>query len=146
MTCNPLVVFLLVPLLQVFVCASVVSYVAFVWSILIPQFNFFYYLGRAVFRDCGIYWVSSLIYLQRHGSKWKLNTVLAINIQVVPYKWQLKLMKWLNNTLVLYRDSSGHWSRITSRYCQLFWRNIKEMGFSFEKKMSWRQICSTPSN
>ena len=49
-------------MLQVFfVCASVVSNVAFVWSLLAPHFAFFGCLKSAVRRDCGISWVSCLI-------------------------------------------------------------------------------------
>ena len=46
-----------------FVCASVVSYVVFVLSFFVPHLTFFWCLGKAVFRDCGISWVSSLIFL-----------------------------------------------------------------------------------
>ena len=48
-----------VTVLQFFlVCASVVSYVAFVLSLCVPRFSFFWCLRRAVLRDCGISWVS----------------------------------------------------------------------------------------
>ena len=47
------------PLLQFFfVCASVVSYVTCVLSFFVPYLSFFWYLERAVLRDCGIPWVS----------------------------------------------------------------------------------------
>ena len=42
-------------------CASVVSYVAFVLSLFVPHLSFFWCLGRDVFRDCGISWVYSHI-------------------------------------------------------------------------------------
>ena len=53
-----------VPLLRfLFVCASVVSYVAFVLSFRVPQLSIFWYIGKVVLRDCSISWVSSLIVL-----------------------------------------------------------------------------------
>ena len=53
-----------VPLLQFFfVCASVVSYVAFVLSLFVSHLSFIWCLGRAVLRDCGVSWVSSLIFM-----------------------------------------------------------------------------------
>ena len=53
-----------VPLLQfIFVCASVVSYVAFVLSLLVPYLPFFCCFGRPVLRDCRISLVFSLIFL-----------------------------------------------------------------------------------
>ena len=45
-----------VPLLQFFfVCASVISYVAFVLSLFVPQLFFCWFLGRALLRDCDIF-------------------------------------------------------------------------------------------
>ena len=44
-----------------FISASVVSYLAFVLSLFGPHPPFFWRLRRAVLRDCGISWVSSLI-------------------------------------------------------------------------------------
>ena len=41
-------------------CASVASYVAFVWSMFVPLPPFFWCIGKAVFLGCGIFWVSSL--------------------------------------------------------------------------------------
>ena len=38
-----------VPLFQFFVCASVVSYVAFMWSIFVPHLSFFWCLERSCF-------------------------------------------------------------------------------------------------
>ena len=46
-----------------FVCASVVSYVTFVLSLFVPRLSFFWCLGRAVHSECGISWVSSLMFL-----------------------------------------------------------------------------------
>ena len=55
-----------VPLLQFyfFFHASVVSFVAFVLSLFVPQLSFFWCLGKAVLRDWGISWISSLIFLK----------------------------------------------------------------------------------
>ena len=51
----------MVPLFQFFfVCASVVSYVAFALSLCASHLSFFWCLGKAVLRDCSIFWVSSL--------------------------------------------------------------------------------------
>ena len=36
------------------VCASVISYVAFVLSLFVPYVSFLWCLGEAVLRDCGI--------------------------------------------------------------------------------------------
>ena len=49
-----------------FVCASVVSYVAFVLSLFVPHLSFLCCLGRAAPRDCGISWVSSLIFFIKY--------------------------------------------------------------------------------
>ena len=61
---NPTLVFLLrskaVPLKFVFVHASVLSCVTFVLSY-VPHLSFFWYLEKAMFRDCGISWVFSFI-------------------------------------------------------------------------------------
>ena len=43
-----------------FVCASVVSNMAFVLSVFVPILSFFWFLGQAVFHYCGISSVSSL--------------------------------------------------------------------------------------
>ena len=37
-----------------YVCASVVSYVAFVLTLFVPHLSIFWSLGRALFRDYGI--------------------------------------------------------------------------------------------
>ena len=50
-----------VPLLQFFVCASVVSYHSVLFSLFVPHLSFLWCLGKAVLRDCGFSWVSSLI-------------------------------------------------------------------------------------
>ena len=41
--------------------ASAVSKLALVLSLFVPHLSFFWYLGKAIFCDCGISWVSSLI-------------------------------------------------------------------------------------
>ena len=53
-----------ITLMQLFVCVSVVSYVAFTLSLFVPKLSFFWCLGKAVLTDCGISWVSSLICLK----------------------------------------------------------------------------------
>ena len=45
-----------------FVCAYVVSYEAFVLSLFVPHISFFWYLVSAVLCECGIFWVSLLIF------------------------------------------------------------------------------------
>ena len=50
------------PLLQFFfVCVSMGSCVAVVLSLFVPHLSFFLCFGKAVFHDCGISWISSLI-------------------------------------------------------------------------------------
>ena len=50
-------------LLQLFfVCASVVSYAAIVLSLFVPHLSFVWLLARAVLRDYGIFWLSSLMF------------------------------------------------------------------------------------
>ena len=59
----------MVPLLQlVFVESSVVSYVAFVISLLAPHRLFLRYLGKGVLRDCGISCVFSPTGIYRYSS------------------------------------------------------------------------------
>ena len=57
-----LFLFPVVLLLQFFVCVSVVSYVSFVLSLFVPHLSFFWCLEKAVLPDCGISWISSLIF------------------------------------------------------------------------------------
>ena len=45
-----------------FSCATGVSCVAFVSSLVVPHLSFIWCHGRAVLRDCGISWVSSLVF------------------------------------------------------------------------------------
>ena len=53
-----------VPLLQFFfVCASVVSYVAFVLSLFVPHLSFFWNLGKAGLPDCSVFWNLHLRYI-----------------------------------------------------------------------------------
>ena len=40
---------------------------AFVLSLFVPDLSFFWCLGKAVLRDCGISWVYSLIPLLKHA-------------------------------------------------------------------------------
>ena len=50
--------------------AFVISYVTFVVSLFVPHRSFLWCLGRAVFRDWGIFWISSLIFcLYKSGCK-----------------------------------------------------------------------------
>ena len=54
-----------VPMLRFFyVCASVVSYVAFILSLFVPHLSFLWYLevDELLLRDCGISGVSSYIF------------------------------------------------------------------------------------
>ena len=46
----------------VFVCASVMSHEAFVLLVFVPHLAFFWSIGRGVLCNCGISWVSSLIF------------------------------------------------------------------------------------
>ena len=48
------------PLLQFFIFVSLISYVAFVVPLFVPNLSFLWCLGRAVLRNCVIFWVSSL--------------------------------------------------------------------------------------
>ena len=66
-------------LLQFFVCASVVSCVAFVLSLFIPRLSFFWCLGKAVLRDCSISWVSSLIFVYCDVSLMRQRTLYGPN-------------------------------------------------------------------
>ena len=52
---------LLVPLLHFFVCASVVSHMAFDVSLFVPHISLLWCLGRVVLRDCGSSWIFSHI-------------------------------------------------------------------------------------
>ena len=60
------VVFLLTipPLCFFIVCTLVVSYVVFDLSLFVSYLSFCWCLGKAVLRECGIFWVSSLLFLQ----------------------------------------------------------------------------------
>ena len=51
-----------------FVCASEVSYVASVLSLLFPHISFFWCLGKVALHDCGISWVS-LVFKKAEGSQ-----------------------------------------------------------------------------
>ena len=70
-------------LLKVFfyVCVSMVSFVAIVLSFL---YLIFWYLGKAVFRDCGLYWVTiyvywlSVLHLLSHSSRCCATHVIAV--------------------------------------------------------------------
>ena len=44
-------------------CASVVSYVVFVFSVFVPHLFLFWCLGRVVLCVCGFLWISSLIFV-----------------------------------------------------------------------------------
>ena len=64
---KPPVVFLLTLPTRIFCCSSslcvCVSYVTFMLSFVFPpHLSYFWCLGRAVLRDCGISWVSSLLF------------------------------------------------------------------------------------
>ena len=48
-----------------FICASVISCVAFVVSSILSHLSFLWCLGKAVYLDCGLFWVSSLICTQK---------------------------------------------------------------------------------
>ena len=54
----------MVPLLQFFFWVLVVSYVTFVVSLFLPHLFYFWCLGRAMLCNCGISWVSSLIFFE----------------------------------------------------------------------------------
>ena len=57
----------------IFVCASVVSYVAFVLSLFVPHLFFLSCLGMAVFHDCGHYENTPIqIYRKFHLQKLKI--------------------------------------------------------------------------
>ena len=62
------------PMLQFFGCASLASYMEFVLSLFVPHLSFFWGRGRDVLCDCGISWVSSLIFLC------KINVLLVSTI------------------------------------------------------------------
>ena len=52
-----------VPLLQLFVCMSVISYVAFVLSLFVLYLSFFWCIGTAMLSDCDISLISSPLFL-----------------------------------------------------------------------------------
>ena len=45
-----------------FVCASEISYVTSVVFLFVPHLFFLWCLGRTVFRNCSVFWISSLIF------------------------------------------------------------------------------------
>ena len=45
-----------------FSCSSLFSFVAFVLSLFVPHLSFFWSLRKAVLRECGISWISALIF------------------------------------------------------------------------------------
>ena len=47
----------------VFVCASVISYVAFVMSLFVPLLSSLWCLRKVAFQDCGISWAFTYIFI-----------------------------------------------------------------------------------
>ena len=75
----------------VLLCALIVSYMAFVLSLFVPYLSFFWCLGKAVLRDYGISWVSSLIFLHcLHVTFFFSEKFVTEMLGVLPYRFNNK--------------------------------------------------------